>query len=131
MAISQSARKDEGLSRVEGLGESARNDVSVHISSQRISPNKSVWARQPDSPLQFIHSCQHSRRMRKAREYRTTSLLTDSLRFCKRTRMPFSACAGFGLLFGEDHASAHKQFLEMKRMLVALTRKVGSERGSK
>ena len=33
-----------------------------------------------------------------------------------------------GYLSSEDHSSAHKQLLEMKRMLVALTRKVGSDR---
>jgi four helix bundle protein len=33
-----------------------------------------------------------------------------------------------GYLPASDYLSAHKQLLEMKRMLVALTRKVGSER---
>jgi four helix bundle protein len=33
-----------------------------------------------------------------------------------------------GYMSQADYASAHKEFLEMKRMLVALTRKVGSER---
>lgn len=35
-----------------------------------------------------------------------------------------------GYVSPPDHLSAHKQLLEMKRMLVALTRKVGSERKS-
>jgi len=33
-----------------------------------------------------------------------------------------------GYLSATDHGSAHKQLLEMKRMLVALTRKVGADR---
>jgi hypothetical protein len=33
-----------------------------------------------------------------------------------------------GYLPAADHLSAQKQLLEMKRMLVALTRKVGSDR---
>jgi four helix bundle protein len=36
-----------------------------------------------------------------------------------------------GYISAADHLSAHKQLLEMKRMLVALTRKVGSDRGTK
>jgi len=36
-----------------------------------------------------------------------------------------------GYISAVDHLSAHKQLLEMKRMLVALTRKVGSDRGTK
>lgn len=35
---------------------------------------------------------------------------------------------GLGYLPPADYASVHKQLLEMKRMLVALTNKVGSER---
>jgi four helix bundle protein len=36
-----------------------------------------------------------------------------------------------GYLSASDYLSAHKQLLEMKRMLVALTRKVGSDRRAK
>jgi len=36
-----------------------------------------------------------------------------------------------GYLSSSDHLSANKQLLEMKRMLVALTRKVGSDRRTK
>ncbi|HKF24190.1 MAG TPA: four helix bundle protein [Candidatus Angelobacter sp.] len=40
----------------------------------------------------------------------------------------FLLARDLGYLSPPDYASAHKEFLEMKRMLVALTRKVGSER---
>jgi four helix bundle protein len=43
----------------------------------------------------------------------------------------FLLARDLGYISGEDHASAHKQLLEMKRMLVALTRKVGSDRSTK
>jgi four helix bundle protein len=43
----------------------------------------------------------------------------------------FLLARDLGYISADDHASAHKQFLEMKRMLVALTRKVGSERSMK
>jgi four helix bundle protein len=36
-----------------------------------------------------------------------------------------------GYLPASDHLSTHKQLLEMKRMLVALTQKVGSDRRTK
>jgi four helix bundle protein len=40
----------------------------------------------------------------------------------------FLLARDLGYISPADHASAHKQLLEMKRMLVALTRKVGSDR---
>ena len=43
----------------------------------------------------------------------------------------FLLARDLGYLVVEEHASVQKQLLEMKRMLVALTRKVGSERSSK
>jgi len=36
-----------------------------------------------------------------------------------------------GYMTAADHLASHKQLLEMKRMLVALTRKVGAERRGK
>ena len=43
----------------------------------------------------------------------------------------FLLARDLGYMSHPDHLNAHKQLLEMKRMLVALTRKVGSERKSK
>ena len=40
----------------------------------------------------------------------------------------FLLARDLGYLSPADYASAHNEFLEMKRMFVALTRKVGSER---
>jgi four helix bundle protein len=41
---------------------------------------------------------------------------------------PLLLARDLGYMSQADYAPAHKEFLEMKRMLVALTRKVGSER---
>ncbi len=43
----------------------------------------------------------------------------------------FLLARDLGYMSHVDHVSAHKQLLEVKRMLVALTRKVGSERKMK
>jgi four helix bundle protein len=43
----------------------------------------------------------------------------------------FLLARDLGYISDSDHISAHKQLLEMKRMLVALTRKVGSDRSSR
>ncbi|HEV7553277.1 MAG TPA: four helix bundle protein [Candidatus Angelobacter sp.] len=43
----------------------------------------------------------------------------------------FLLARDLGYISHADHLNAHKQLLEVKRMLVALTRKVGSERKPK
>jgi four helix bundle protein len=43
----------------------------------------------------------------------------------------FLLARDLGYISPADHSTAHKQLLEVKRMLVALARKVGSERTSK
>ena len=43
----------------------------------------------------------------------------------------FLLARDLGYMSHADHLNAHKQLLEVKRMLVALTRKVGSERKPK
>jgi four helix bundle protein len=43
----------------------------------------------------------------------------------------FLLARDLGYISHADHLNAHKQLLEVKRMLVGLTRKVGSERKSK
>ncbi|MGZ4889755.1 MAG: four helix bundle protein [Candidatus Angelobacter sp.] len=43
----------------------------------------------------------------------------------------FLLARDLGYMSHEDHLNAHKQLLDVKRMLLALTRKVGSERKTK
>jgi four helix bundle protein len=51
--------------------------------------------------------------------------------FASELEYHFLLARDLGYLSQGDHLNAHKQLLEVKRMLVALTRKVGSERKPK
>jgi hypothetical protein len=78
--------------------------------------------------VQVLNTRKHRRGVRPDGQYRVTSLFANCLRVANELEYHLLLAKDLGYLPQGDYDSVQKQFMEMKRMLVSLTRKVGGER---
>jgi four helix bundle protein len=78
--------------------------------------------------VQLLDTRKHRRGVRPDGQYRVTSLLQIACGSANELEYHLLLAKDLGYLPHGDYDSIQKQFMEMKRMLVSLTRKVGGER---
>jgi four helix bundle protein len=128
MAISKKRLQYERLPRIEGMGESHQMVLSAYkltanFPKQEIFGIVSQIRRCSASiPANIAEGCG---RVGNTELHRFLQIACGS---ANELEYHFLLARDLGYLSPRDHESAHKQLLEMKRMLVALTRKVGTDR---